>query len=265
MKLLGRRDGAAVSATYAAVLDGVHLWLDVDGRVSVRESDGKELTELGPHPHDLTVLPGTSYDVLAGAAPVRLAASPNPDLARTPLAPDGVTQWQVERLDDGRLRLTRRGVAPTAELESVDVRGDRVHLRIRPADGVRPGCHLLLLDTDDQVLASLPATAHDGLVETLVGVDDLPPGHFGVLRLAVGTEASWARIRRRANDLADPNHAVLLPELFSEAAGGPAELGSARPRARLRWNPDGLLALRSIDPDEAGQSGAGQSGGGAPQ
>ncbi len=66
-----------------------------------------------------------------------------------------------------------------------------------------------------------------------------------MLRLAVGTEAAWVRIRRRANDLADPHHAVLLPELYG---AGPSDRG---PRARLRWNPDGLLALRSIDPDES--------------
>lgn len=247
MRLRGRRDEGAV-ATYAAVLDGVHLWLDVDGPVSVRAADGKDVAELGGHPYDLTPLTGTAYDVMAGRAPVRLAAAPVRDLARTPLAPDGFTQWQVERLDDGRVRLARREVAPTAELEAVAVRGDRVHLRIRPVDGVEPGCHLLLLDTGDQVLATVPATAHDGVVETLLGVDDLPAGYFGVLRLAVGSDSSWVRIRRRSNGLADPNHAVLLPELFDDAG----ELGSDRPRARLRWNPDGLLALRSIDPDEPG-------------
>jgi hypothetical protein len=101
----------------------------------------------------------------------------------------------------------------------------------------------LLLDTGDQVLATLPATAHEGLVETLIGVDDLPAGYFWMLRLAVGTDAVWARVRRRADDLADPHHAVLLPELYEPARD--------QARARLRWNPDGLLALRSIDPDEA--------------
>ena len=130
----------------------------------------------------------------------------------------------------------------------MDVRGDRVHLRLRPPNGVEPGCHLLLLDTDDQVRSTLPVTAHDGVLEALLGVDDLPAGYFGVLRLAVGTDTSWVRIRRRGNDLTDPNHAVLLPELHADAG----ELGPDRPRARLRWNPDGLLALRSIDPDEAG-------------
>ena len=241
MRLRGRRDGAA-AATYAAVLDGVHLWLDLDGPVSVRDADSKAVTELGEQPCDLAGLAGSTYDVLAGKAAVRLAASPPP--ARTPIAPDGTTRWEVVRLDDGRLQLARHSVAATAELEAVDVRGDRVHLRVRPPGGVEPGCHLLLLDTDDQVLATLPATAHEGVVETLIAVDDLPAGYFGMLRLAVGTEAAWVRTRRRDNDLADPHHAVLLPELYEPARD--------QARARLRWNPDGLLALRSIDPDEAG-------------
>jgi hypothetical protein len=246
MRLLRRRDGGAV-ATYAAVLDGVHLWLDVDGPVVLRDADTGETAERDL-PADLSGLTGSAYDVLVGSAPVALAARRASPLTRTPLAPDGVTQWEVGS-DDGRLRLTRRTVAETAELDAVDLRGDRVHLRVRPPDGVEPGSHLLLLDTDDQVRASLPVTAHDGVLESLVGVDDLPAGYFGVLRLAVGTETAWLRIRRRSNDLTDPNHAVLLPELYAEPAPG-SELGPTRVRARLRWNPDGLLALRSLDPDE---------------
>jgi hypothetical protein len=229
------------------VLDGAHLWLDVEGPVSARDVDSGQVTELGAHPYDLTGLHGDSYELMAGKAPVDLTAPPRP-AARTPVAPDGRTRWEVVRRDDGRLLLTRRPIPAAAELDAVDVRGDRVHLRIRPPDGVEPGCHLLLLDTDDQVRATLPVTAHDGVLEALVGVDDLPAGYFGVLRLAAGTESDWVRIRRHANDLTDPNHAVLLPELFAEVD----ELGPGHPRARLRWNPDGLLALRSIDPDEAG-------------
>ena len=247
-RVLGRRDGAVV-ATYAAVLDGVHLWLDLDGPVSVRDTEAKTVVDLGEQPCDLAGLTGSTYDVLAGQAAVRLAAPPQPPPDRTPLAPDGTTRWEVVRLDDGRLQLARHTVPATAELDAVDVRGDRVHLRIRPPE-VEPGCHLQLLDTDDQVLATLPATAHEGLVETLIGVDDLPAGYFGVLRLAVGTDAAWVRIRRPRNDLTDPNHAVLLPELHADD----------HLRARLRWNPDGLLALRSIDPDEAGQPGGGAQG-----
>ncbi len=243
-RVFGRRDDRAM-ATYAAVLDGVHLWLDHDGPVAVRDTGTKAVVQLGEQPCDLSGLAGSTYDVLAGTKPLHLAAARERPTARTPLSPDGVTQWEVVRLDDGRLQLARHTVPATAELDAVDVRGDRVHLRIRPAGGVEPGCHLLLLDTDDEVLETLPATAHEGMVETLVGVDDLPAGYFGVLRLAVGTDTSWTRIRRRDNDLADPNRAVLLPELHDVQEPD-------RPRARLRWNPDGLLALRSIDPDEAG-------------
>jgi hypothetical protein len=257
MRLFGRRDHAPV-ATYAAVLDGVHLWLDLPGPVSVRDTDSQAVAELGEQPCDLDGLTGRSYEVLVGNTPVTVAADLDRPTARTPVAPDGVTQWEVGRGDDGLLRLTRRSVAATAELDAIDVRGDRVHLRIRPPGEVEPGCHLLLLDTDDQVLETLPVTAHDGLLEALVGVDDLPAGWFGMLRPAVGTDRSWVRIRRRDNDLADPNHAVLLPELY--AVDADTELAPDRPRARFRWNPDGLLALRSIDPDEAGQPGGGATG-----
>jgi len=247
MRLLRRREGGAV-ATYAAVLDGAHLWLDLPGPVSLRDTGTRDVTELGDHPYDLTGLTGltgptgSTYDVLVDTTPVELATDPALPLSRTPLAPDGVTQWDVVRLADGRVQLTRGTVPPTATLEAIDVRGDRVHLRLQPHGGVEPGCHLLLLDADDQVLATLPVTAHDGHVEALVGVDDLPAGYVGMLRPALGTDSAWVRIRRRANDLADPNHAVLLPELH---------VVPDQPRARFRWNPDGLLALRSIDPDEA--------------
>jgi hypothetical protein len=258
-RALRRRDRATAVSTYAAVLDGAHLWLDTDGAVSVRDVDSHQVTPLGEHPYHLGPLTGSTYDVLVGKSPVELAASPDHPLTRTPLAPDGVTQWEVVCRDDGRLQLTRRAVSATAELDAVDVRGDGVHLRIRPAGGVEPGCHLLLLDTDDQVLSTLPVTAHDGLLEALVGVDDLPAGYFGVLRIAVGTEEEWVRVRRRGNHLTDPNRAVLLPELYADM-GPDAELNPEQPRARLRWNPDGLLALRSIDPDEAGQPNVGAQG-----
>jgi hypothetical protein len=237
VRLLGRREETAV-ATYAAVLDGVHLWLDVEGPVSVRDGSGA-VTALGAVPCDLSGLTGSHYDVLAGTGPLSLERSSGSSLTRTPLSPDGLTQWEV--LGGDPLRLTRRTVGPTAELDAVDLQGDTMRLWVRPPVGATRGGQLLLLDTDDQVRGTLPVTAHDGLVEALVGPGELPAGYVGVLRLAVGTAASWVRIRRRGNDLIDPHHAVLLPELHTDG----------HPRARLRWNPDGLLALRALDPDEA--------------
>jgi hypothetical protein len=218
MRLLRRR-GEATTATYAAVLDGVHLWLDVDGPVTVRDDAGR-VTELGPSPCDLSGLTAASYDVLAGGAAVEIGALPGDPLTRTPLSPDGRTQWELT--GDGPLRLHRHEVAPTVALEAVELRDDRLRLTVAGGGG-----HLLLLDTDDRIRATLPTTS--------LAVDDLPAGYVGVLRLAVGSEQSWLRIRRRANDLTDPHRAVLLPEL----AGPPA--------TRLRWNPDGLLALRVLE------------------
>jgi hypothetical protein len=241
MRLLRRRDAAAV-ATYAAVLDGRHLWLSLEGGGTAQLEGQGQVLPLGEVSDLLELVPDGGddppfFEVVADGRPVWAP----PLTRRVPLSPDGLTQLVLERDDDGHLRVSRRPVAPTAELDAVDLRGDRVYLRLRPPGGVEPGCHLLLLDAEDQPLATLPVTAHEGLVETLVGVDDLPPGWFGMLRPALGTEHEWVRVRRRANDLADPHHAVLLPELTTDGA----------PRARLRWNPDGLLALRSLAPGEA--------------
>lgn len=245
-----RRDGDPV-ATYAAVLDGAHLWLEVEGaqgRLALRAvgggAGGDGTVELGEGPHDLTGLTGDAYDVVAGRTRVAVGADLQRPLTRSPVAPDGVSRW--EPLDDGGLRLVRSRVPATAVLDAVELRGDRIHLRLRPPGAVGAGLHLLLLDQDDAVLVSLPVTAHHAasgdLVEALVGVDDLPPGWFGMLRVALGTETATGdrhvRVRRRDDDLRDANHAVLLPELHDDG----------RLRARLRWNPDGLLALRSLDP-----------------
>lgn len=235
MRLLKRREQSTV-ATYAAVLDGVHLWLDVEGTVAVRE--GRTTTELGPAPCDLSRLAAqdgaATYDVLVDDAPVRLEPRAGSPLTRTPLSPDGRTQWEVEPGEP--LRLHRSTVEPTARLDAVTLHGDAIGLQLSQTRGH----HLLLLDTDDQVLTTLPATADNGAVLAQVAVENLPDGYVGVLRVAVGTEQEWLRVRRRDNDLADPNHAVLLPELHADG----------RLVARLRWNPDGLLALRVLGDEE---------------
>ncbi|MXG91996.1 hypothetical protein [Nocardioides flavescens] len=240
-----RRDGDPV-ATYAAVLDGAHLWLEVDGAsgpLSLRAVGVRESVELGEGPHDLTGLVADAYDVVVGRTRIGVAADLQRPLTRSPLAPDGVSRWEPQD-DGGRLRLVRTRLVPTAVLDDVELRGERIHLRLRPPGPPETGTHLLLLDQDDTVLATLAVTAHhdadgSGRVEALVGVDDLPPGWFGMLRVALGGSGDDAvRVRRRDDDLRDANHAVLLPELHDDG----------RLRARLRWNPEGLLALRSLDP-----------------
>jgi hypothetical protein len=256
-------------AAYAGVLDGRHLWLAIHampGTLFLRDAGNGDLLALQADPTedpdyvsvrvDLTELvpgPGqggsAAYDVvlktsrLMPAKAVWAPPLPAREPMRVPPAPDGVTQFAIDRTDDGHLRVLRDPLPAAAELVSIERREQSVHLTVRPPGAVEPGTHLLLLDPDDRVLDALAVTGHDGLLEALVGVDELPAGWFGVVRFAVGTPESWVRIRRRNSDLADPNHAVLLPELYDDDPD--------QPRARFRWSPDSLLAMRVIDPDEA--------------
>jgi hypothetical protein len=170
------------------------------------------------------------------------------------VSPDGLTQLSLDRTEAGHLQVTRRPVAATAVLEAIELRDGEAHLTLLPPGGVLPGTHLLLLDATDQLLDQLPVTAHEGHVEALLGVADLPAGFFGIIRLALGSETSWARIRRRRSDLADPHRAVLLPELHD--AGTDADAEQDAPRARFRWNPDSHLVLRALDPAEDSGPGA---------
>jgi len=260
---------------YAGVLDGRHLWLAIDampGSLYLRDTGSGDLLPLQADPAedpsyvsvrvDLTTLaappPGqggqATYDVvlktsrLMPARAVWTPPLPTREPMRVPLAPDGMTQFLLERSDDGHLRVARRSVPAAAELVGIELREVSVHLTMRPPGDVEPGTHLLMLDPDDQVVGTVPVAGQAGVLEALVGVDDLPPGWFGVVRFALGTPESWVRIRRRDSDLADPNHAVLLPELFDDDPD--------LPRARMRWSPDSLLAMRIIDPDEVPALGA---------
>lgn len=241
-------------AAYAGILDGRHLWLTLEsgGPAELTGQQGTfpltEVTDL------LDLLPTGAdqpayFDVVADGRPVWSRPFAD-DPTRVPVSPDGRTQLVLERAETGHLRVGRRPVAPTALLEAIELRGRDAHLTLQPPGEVRPGTHLLLLDASDGLLGQLPVTAHDGHVEALVGGADLPAGYFGVVRLALGTEESWVRIRRRRSDLADPHRAVLLPELH-DTAHEPSSAEEDAPRARFRWNPDSHLALRVLDPAEA--------------
>jgi hypothetical protein len=259
VRFAARRRSGGAHATYAGILDGRHLWLtlDQDGTAELRDTDkGKTLPLAGEVTDLLGLLPVTdaAYDVVLAGEPVTVSPFRTDDPIRVPVSPDGGTQLSLVRTDDGHLRVQRRAVAPTALLEAIELNGGEAHLTLRPPGDVQPGTHLLLLDADDEVLDVLPVTAHDGHVEALIGVADLPAGYFGVVRLALGTESEWVRIRRRRSDLVDAHRAVLLPELHDAGDEGDGLLGSDEvvPRARFRWNPDSLLVLRVLEPADLG-------------
>ncbi len=239
-------------AAYAGILDGRHLWLTLehDEPVALRDPGSGTAYPLESVTDLLALLPAdeATYDVVVGegrrAQSVWTPPLDSPDPIRIPVSPDGLTRFSLLRSEQGSLRVHRAPAPPTALLEAIELRGPDVHLTLRPPGGVRQGDHLLLLDTDDQVLDVLPVTAHSGHVEALIGAGDLPAGYFGIVRFALGTEAEWVKIRRGRSDLADPHRAVLLPELHDQDGD------EDRPRARFRWNPDSLLVVRVLDPDE---------------
>ncbi|GAB3254339.1 hypothetical protein [Nocardioides dilutus] len=259
MKWASRRRGAGPVAAYAGILDGRHLWLTLEsgGPGTLHDAAGGRTFELSGDVTDLlSLLPGGegTYDVVQDGRPVWGPPAPTGDPTRVPVSPDGLTQLSLDRTEAGHLQVVRRPVAPTALLEAIELRDGDAHLTLLPPGEIEAGTHLLLLDADDQLLDQLPVTAHDGHVEALIGVADLPAGHFGVVRLALGTETSWVRIRRRRSDLADPHRAVLLPELHDTTD---PEAEEDKPRARFRWNPDSHLVLRVLDPAEhSGPGGA---------
>ena len=168
----------------------------------------------------------------------RCGGHPGPPLSRpgSRSRPTGATQLSLDRTESGHLRVGRRPIAPTALLEAIELRGGDAHLTLLPPGGLRPGTHLLLLDAERPDARPAAGDRARRPRRGLVGAADLPAGYFGVVRLALGTEHAWVRIRRRGNDLADPHRAVLLPELHDGAAMSDADEDA--PRARFRWNPD---------------------------
>ena len=244
----GRRDGAAV-ATYAAVLDGVHLWLDVDGPVSVRDADSNAVTALGDAPlRPVRRSPGRRTTCWPARPPSRLAVARGRRSPGPRWRPDGATQWEVVRRDDGRLRLDpphRR-------------RDRRAGRRRRPR---RPGAPAD--PASRRRRAGLPPAAARHRRPGPAPRCPRPPTTV-CSRRSIGGRRPAGRLLRRAPARgrhrggvgADPAPRPTTSPTPTTPCCSPSCASLApsdqRPRARLRWNPDGLLALRSIDPDEAG-------------
>lgn len=242
-------------AAYAGILDGESLWLAVGatpGSLALRE-DGSgavhplrsDLVEDDPAYRsvraDLRDLPGggeTAYDVVlvppSGRSPQLVWIAPFPKSpVRVPPTRDGRWQFGLARTDEGMLRIRRTQAAPG--LDVLDLSVDEAGIRITFAD--TDATELRMLE-DDTVLATYPVADSTAVLTDAA----LPEGSGQLGRLLVGD----LPLRRRANDLANPNQAVLLPVLFGEDP----DLG----RLRLRWSPEGHLMARIVDPDESGNA-----------
>jgi hypothetical protein len=162
---------------------------------------------------------------------------------RIPPTRDGGTQLALERTEDGFLRVRRDTVAPASELRAIGLRDGGIELTVGPVASAEPT--LLLLDQDSpEVVAAWAMDVTDAGWHTSVTLDRVSPDDARVLRVGVGAPGSWVPVRRRHNDLTNPNRSVLLPQLYDEATD--------RPRLRARWTGEGLLQLRLLQPEAPG-------------
>lgn len=236
--------GAPVCA-YAEVLDGRTLWLAIEtrpGTLALRDTATGEVVPLvsdlvdDPTEHrsvraDLTALTAPAYDVVlvpaGGADPLPVWTPPLADESRTrvPEAPDG-SRRSLRRTEDGTLRVRRDAGEPGSVLERLELLDDAVVLHLPGATGDL----VLLAELDDSPVLRTPVTAG----RAVLAAADLPATGDLTTRVVVGPDA--LPVRRRANDLANPGHATLLPALVEPEDG--------RPLLRLRWKPTGVLMAR---------------------
>ena len=255
-------------AAFAGVLDGRHLWLAVDatpGTLALRTTGDQgqvvplasDLAEDDPRYRsvrsDLSTLPGrgaATYEVVITGPGGKVHRVWTPPLrrgepVRTPAA--GGVQWQVARSDDGTLQLAREQAPDGALLLDIDIAGDDVAtLRI---GGAPPGGELRLVDDESgETLLTRPLVHDAGVATATLRPDDVPEG----VGLSASVLAGDLPVRRRANDLARPDHAVLLPQVQNDASDSGDEATHVFAYV-FRWLPDGVLRVRR--PKPRGQEG----------
>jgi hypothetical protein len=250
-------------AAYAGILDGHTLWLAVEatpGTLALRDAAGdvhplhSDLPEHDPAYRDVRAdllgLPGedeAAYDVVVvppgGRAPRLVWVPPFPaSPTRVPSTPDGRWQLGLARTEEGMLRVRRSRSAPGLDVLDLAVAEDGIRVAFAagdPSDPDDPGDPgELRLVEEGTVLAAYPLTREGDRQHAVIAEGALPHGTGQLARLLVGD----LPLRRRANDLANPHQAVLLPVLF----GDDPDLA----RLRLRWTPEGHLVARIVDRNE---------------
>ena len=235
-------------AAFAGILDGRSLWLAFEARPgtpALRDATSGDVLALPHEPIDdqpayrgarldLAALPATdaTYDVVVvppGGRSAQPVWTPRLGDQNAPPPGDGCTQHTLQRAVDGTLQVRRTTLPPAATLRLLSVQQDGFLLTL---DGGGPT--LAILNQDDAVLGSWPANG-DAAVITCDVLDGLEPQ---VTRVVSGEPGAWLPVRRRANDMADPRRAALLPQHHDQDA--------EEPRMRLRWSPQAMLQLRII-------------------
>lgn len=238
--------GAPVCA-YADLLDGRTLWLAIEtrpGALALRDVTSGEVTPLvsdlvdDPTEHrsvraDLTALSAPAYDVVlvppGGGAPLPVWTAPLPTTGRlrVPQAPDG-SQRSLARTTEGTLQVRRAEGEAGVLLRGLELADDAIVLHLDGGDGEL----VLRAELDDAPVLRVPVT--DGRAVLASGA--LPDGGDVMTRVVLEGTAGTLPVLRRANDLANPGHATLLPALVAPDDG--------RPLLRLRWKPSGALVAR---------------------
>ena len=216
------RRGPAAEATYARVIDGEHLWLDVrgDGPLVLR-GDGVEL-EMDADPYPLAA---ALAHVEADELELRLladgravgwdgSAARGPGLASPPTR-DRRWHYRVEAAA-GELVVRRTRLAPVVAALGFTGTDDGVDVRL---DTDAATCALV---SDGAVLAELPV---EGGVLRIGELPALPAGTTAILRVGE------ADVVRAGNALERPMAAVALPPL-------------PEPDVSLRWTPEAVLSVR---------------------
>ena len=101
--------------------------------------------------------------------------------------------------------------------------------------GTSDGADLRLVDDESgEVLLTRPLAVEAGVAVATFHPTDVPEG----IGLSASVYAGDLPVRRRANDLARPDNAVMLPQVQSTDEDGPLF------SLVLRWLPDGVLRVR---------------------
>lgn len=255
--------GAPVAA-YAGILDGETLWLALEptaGRLALREVESGEVVVLESDVAEsdpryrsvrtsLLDLPGAREALFEAVVVASVGARPKPvwtpplpamGPVRIPPTRDGALQFEVRRAEGGLLRIHRRPLEPAAELHSIGHVGDDAAEAVqlvcgRVGDG--PAELLMLADEGGEELARFPLERDGDTVTCRITADALPPADDLLVRLVIAVGDRRLAILRRANDLAGPQRAVLLPPLHGDDPEVPV--------LRFRYDRRGALMSRLV-------------------